>query len=353
MRTWLVIAVLTFLCVGPALGVTYEMHDLGAVALSAINNQGQIVGTMEMADGTEHAFVWQQGHVTDLGLGWGQGINDLGQVTFYSGTNNNCEATIWQGGVVSAIPGADPGSCNSLAINNEGQVIGATTGGQGWIWQDGNFTYLGTMGGAVGSTPLALNNVGQVIGYTVKSDGHTGAPFIWQDGEMSSIPGIPSADSLNAVSDSGVIAGSDWNYYEGSAWTEACIWQNGTRTFLGTLANPRDWWQISVATDISNHGQAVGWSNTDDADGRICAFVWQDGVMMDLGTLGGENSRANAINDDGWIVGWAQTAEGEVHGVLWTPVPEPSSMLCILAGLSPMFYLFRSRGKLPRSTRSS
>lgn len=345
MKIPLLVVTLICLCAGPTLALTYEMHDLGTVALTSINNHGQIVGTMQMADGTEHAFVWQQGHFTDLGIGWGQGINDLGEVTFYSGTNNNCEATIWQGGVVSAIPGADPGSCNSLAINNEGQVIGATTDGQGWIWQDGSFTYLGTMGGAVGSTPLALNDVGQVIGYTVKSDGHTDAPFIWQEGVMSTIPGIPGVDSVSAINDSGVIAGSDRKFDEirYAAWTEACIWQNGTRAFLGTLANPRDWWQISLATDINNHGQVVGWSNTDDADGRIRAFVWQDGVMMDLGTLGGEDSRADAVNDNGWIIGWSETMDGQMHGVLWTPVPEPSSLLGVVAGVLLIFRRPRSR----------
>jgi probable HAF family extracellular repeat protein len=39
--------------------------------------------------------------------------------------------------------------------------------------------------------------------------------------------------------------------------------------------------------------------------------------MTDLGTLGGRSSWAQGINDDGEIMGWSETADGETHGVLW------------------------------------
>jgi probable HAF family extracellular repeat protein len=45
----------------------------------------------------------------------------------------------------------------------------------------------------------------------------------------------------------------------------------------------------------------------------------QDYVMLDLGTLGGSNSSASAINAGGQIVGGAQTASGDLHAFLWTP----------------------------------
>jgi len=43
---------------------------------------------------------------------------------------------------------------------------------------------------------------------------------------------------------------------------------------------------------INNKGEVAGWS-----DGR--AFFWTQGVMIDLGTLGGTNSEARAVNDAG------------------------------------------------------
>src|SRR5262249_28249969 len=54
------------------------------------------------------------------------------------------------------------------------------------------------------------------------------------------------------------------------------------------------------------------------AGGQIHAFRWIDGVMLDLGTLGGERSNACGINNKGWIVGWSEAADGQFHAVLWT-----------------------------------
>ncbi|MFC1572160.1 T9SS type A sorting domain-containing protein [Candidatus Eisenbacteria bacterium] len=43
----------------------------------------------------------------------------------------------------------------------------------------------------------------------------------------------------------------------------------------------------------------------------------QDYDLIDLGTLGGTRSGANAISESGIIAGYAATASGEVHTVLW------------------------------------
>jgi uncharacterized membrane protein len=48
-------------------------------------------------------------------------------------------------------------------------------------------------------------------------------------------------------------------------------------------------------------------------------FVWRHGVMTALGVLAdGENgSRANDINNHGWVVGASDAAGGEFHAVIW------------------------------------
>src|SRR5690349_21815584 len=80
---------------------------------------------------------------------------------------------------------------------------------------------------------------------------------------------------------------------------------------LGTLPGHTS----SLAHAINNDGLIVGESF--DSDGNPHGFLWENGSMIDLGTLGGVFSQAEAINDRGQIVGNAQTAAGELHAFLW------------------------------------
>ncbi len=70
-------------------------------------------------------------------------------------------------------------------------------------------------------------------------------------------------------------------------------------TWLGTLGGNE-----SVAYGVSNNGIVVGMAR--NAQGQRRAFRWQCGTMTDLGTLGGAESEARDISANGnVIVGWS------------------------------------------------
>lgn len=66
-----------------------------------------------------------------------------------------------------------------------------------------------------------------------------------------------------------------------------------------------------AAYGLNDAGQVVGQSGSH-------AYVWQNGVMTDLGTPGGAWSTASGINNSGQVVGTANTAAGAVHAFLWS-----------------------------------
>jgi probable HAF family extracellular repeat protein len=65
---------------------------------------------------------------------------------------------------------------------------------------------------------------------------------------------------------------------------------------LGTLGGDRLNDDNVIPTDINNLGEVVGSSYT-TGNTNYHAFLYRDGGMTDLGTLGGDSSMAEGIND--------------------------------------------------------
>jgi probable HAF family extracellular repeat protein len=81
---------------------------------------------------------------------------------------------------------------------------------------------------------------------------------------------------------------------------------NGLMTDLGTLGG-----NVSQAESINPAGQVVGWSETAEGGPGVShpahAFLWEKGVMTDLGPFGGNQTFALGINPRGQMVGFGGT----------------------------------------------
>jgi len=131
-----------------------------------------------------------------------------------------------------------------------------------------------------------------------------------------------------SINDSGVISG--YSYLQGNQNQVAVIFQNGKPVSLGTLGGTNS----GVEWPNHNASAVVGIAETSDIDllnenwscssffpqpptGHTClGFVWQNGVMNPLPTLGGINGYAAGANDADQVVGWAETA---IHDPTCTP----------------------------------
>src|SRR5262249_33227219 len=104
---------------------------------NAINNKDQAVGQSNLpGDTTFHAFLWQNGVMTDLGTLPGHsssaafGINSKGQIVGQSCSDVECRAFLWQDGVMTDLNDLIPADSSlflfePVSINSRGQIAGA------------------------------------------------------------------------------------------------------------------------------------------------------------------------------------------------------------------------------------
>jgi probable HAF family extracellular repeat protein len=120
--------------------------------------------------------------VTDLGTLGGyrssaQDINDRGQVVglSYTTSNINNHAFLYSNGTMTDL-GVSQGELQSRAygVNTYGQVVGQVWTSSGashaFLYSDGTTTDLGTLGGS-SSFARDINDSGQVVGYSYTSSG--------------------------------------------------------------------------------------------------------------------------------------------------------------------------------------
>lgn len=341
---------------------TSTITDLGTLGGSsstatAINNYDQVAGYSTRADGTTHAFLYSGGSMTDLGALGGQlsvayGINDSGQVVGYVAMVNGSGPTyafLYSDGIMTLIPTLAESSFSSqaTAINNSGQIVGGSVNNTvAFLYTPGTgITNIATpvpgSGNSVANVATAINNSGQVVGYsqspTLPYPGE--AAFLYSDGSLTYLPTPAQAPSLvgapagfqaiaYGINNNSQVIGSIAGYFTSTSLantTQAFLYSDGSMTALGTLGGPD-----SVAYGINDSGQVVGYSWTTGAiepppiGASIDAFLYSNGTMIDLNSLLPANSgwrltEATAINNSGQIVGEG-FVNGQLHAFLLTQV---------------------------------
>jgi probable HAF family extracellular repeat protein len=331
----------------------YTIANLGGLGGStatgyAINNSGIVAGGGQGASGGQQAFVSTSGGLKALPLGSGTesyayGINDAGTVVGNTYVNGQSHGTVWTGASASDF-GANT---YAIAINNSGDVVGSSNG-NAFVARNGNVEDLLLPDGMNWSAAYGSNDAGTVVGDGRLANG-TFQALVWNpDGSVASLGTLGGNNSQAMdVNNGGEVVG--FASLE-SGYQHAFSALNGMMTDLGTLGGS------SYAYGINEGGEIVGYSWL--ANGDQHAFLYYEGSMLDLNALLPGNSgwvleQAFGINDSGQITGMGLFNGQEVAFLMTDPpagptnvaaTPEPGTILLMAIGLV-LTAMFRPRSK--------
>ena len=239
----------------------------------------------------------------------------------------------WQNGVrtdLGALPGPAGLSSAATWISDNGLIVGFSENGEmdpftgiqsvhGVVWNHEGILDLGTLKGGYESIANAVNRQGQIVGYannavldpnSIAGLGSQTRAVAWSNGKIYDLGTLGGTDAVALyVNTQGLIVGESYTSSSVPPPTPECggspltlhafIWENGQMTDLETLGG-----SCASAFALNNRGQVVGGA-TIAGDTESHAFLWEHGVMKDLGTLGGTHSYAGWLNDSGKVVGAA------------------------------------------------
>lgn len=181
---------------------------------------------------------------------------------------------------------------------------------------------------------LAINKMGDIAGYS-----STLNAVIWSSsGARIDLPSLGGLSFANDLNDLGIAVGVSnlGNNLSGHAtrWTSATSVED-----LGTLGGSN-----SMANAINNLGQVVGSSEISVNNQTRHAVLWQDGGILDLTNYIAPSLRASGwyaydavdINEGGVILGILRNAAGTEKAFLLSPVsavPEPDAVVLAVVAL--------------------
>jgi probable HAF family extracellular repeat protein len=243
-------------------------------------------------------------------------INDNGQVVGYSTTADGVErAFLWENGSMRAL-GVSSGWSRAQAITNAGKISGLTTGHitpQAFVWDKGVTTLLGS---AVDNGVIVIGMTASRVLTSTDDWEHAPRSAVWQDGAWQRVEGVgyggfAVARGMNGLGQ--IVGAAPVDETAGDKIFHPFVWENGVMRDLGVLSdypcgnNPNKKCGDGWAVDLNSNGDIVGYSSGLSQQGH--AVLWpRAGAIRDLG-LG----RAVAINETGEVAGdadWAGTGNG-------------------------------------------
>jgi probable HAF family extracellular repeat protein len=200
---------------------------------------------------------------------------------------------------------------------------------QAFAWRNGRLTNLGALPGNNSSAVFEVNDrgVGAGMSENGRVDPNTGWPavnaVVFKDRRVINLGTLPGGyeSQAIAINDRGDVAGFASNgtadalsIFGWGTQTRSFLWRDGVMRDIGTLGGPD-----SVVTTLNARGQVAGQSYTDSTPNPSTGtpttdpFLWYRGQMHDLGTLGGTQSATNWLNDRGQVVGQSNLAGDQTH----------------------------------------
>lgn len=302
----------------------------------SINNAGQISGAAWTAYNVPRAFRITPVNVNGT-LVWnqdtnGDGLNDLMTLlmlpsnrTTSVGVSINASgqvggrastpftAVIWSAtGAVTSV--SKSSNSYATAINDASDLAGNFAQGNTnapclWKLESGKYTQVSipTLSGFPQGYAEGINNSRQVVGRMYPSGGGAGAAFLWSQsgGTVRLLPPAGYGTTFAyAINSQGVVAG----YSDFGGVNRPIVWQGGIAT---DMLNENPNFLSATLRGLNNAVpfQAVG--NAQRSNGTGTAILWNGSTLVDLGDpsvtvgipVGVTSLQANAINDNGYIVG--------------------------------------------------
>ena len=220
---------------GPMVWSGSEATGFGNMSVAnSINNSGQIAGVNYNGSGgvvvSNAADVLTTATYTRLPGTYtvANSINDIGQVVGsarFPGSNNH--AALWSNDTITDLGTLGGTMSTANSINNVGQIVGSAwlpgdVGTRATLWSNGTITDLGTLGGNY-SAAWSINNIGQIVGgsYTASNINHA---FLYDGTSLIDLNSYLDASLVesgwvlnfaNDINDNGSIVGQASNSLQG------------------------------------------------------------------------------------------------------------------------------------------